>query len=115
MKLEARQYARTKLGMIGKIINNSCYIKLGLKKGNYIAIEEDDISKTSFNIIDLIEVGDYVNGLEVDRIIKRNRKIEPSTMIYCKYGNNFIGFYNDEIKSIVTKEQYKNIEYRIGE
>lgn len=76
---------------------------------------KENVIKASYNIIDILEVGDYVNGLEVDRIIKRNRKIEPSTMIYCKYGNNFIGFYNDEIKSVITHEQMRQIAYKVGE
>lgn len=119
MKLEVGMYVRTKKYGIAKIIggiSDKFNIDVFKKDGCTLRCQKErDILKASFNIVDLIEAGDYVNGLEVDRIIKRNRKIEPSTMIYCKYGNNFIGFYNDEIKSIMTKEQYKNIEYRIGE
>ena len=133
MKLEVGMYVRTKCG-IAKITDIICgqdvkfdnenifednddkthHMYDGISKNDYF-FKHEIVGEPSFDIIDLVREGDYVNGLEVDRIIKRNRKIESSTMICCKYGNSFIGFYNDEIKSIMTKEQYKNIEYRIGE
>ena len=72
MKLEAGQFARTKLGTIGKIENNSFYIKLRLKKGNYITIEEDDRFKASYSIIDILEVGDYANGYYVSKIWEKD-------------------------------------------
>ena len=42
-------------------------------KTNQKAPTKEEIIKSSPNIIDLIEVGDYVNGLKVD---KKNKKIE---------------------------------------
>ena len=73
--------------------------------------------KSSPNIIDLIDVGDYVNGYLVtdisldaykDKIIfVGQRKIEES--------GYYRSYYNSQIKSVVTKEQFSNCEYRIGE
>ena len=59
-------YVRTKKGLIGKIID----INLGDFQTRYELDNSDefhyeyrnDIIKSSPNIIDLIEIGDYVNG-----------------------------------------------------
>lgn len=80
---------------------------------------EDSIIKSSPNIIDLIEVGDYVNGLKVSSVggTYYGRKDKA---IYCDYCENketgkWTMIYDDEIKSIVTKEQFSSMEYKVGE
>ena len=67
--------------------------------------------KSSPNIIDLIEVGDYVNGLPVMKI-EINEDGERN--IYVGEENTTFGWlvYYD-IKSIVTKEQFEAIKYEI--
>ena len=66
-------YVRTKKGMIAKIINKQD-ISGGLHNkeevfildnGNRLAINSCKVIKSSPNIIDLIEVGDYANGNKV--------------------------------------------------
>ncbi len=76
-----------------------------------LTINEEEIIKSSPNIIDLIEVGDYVNGKKVI-----DKWEEPDWYGY------FIKLEGEEtvptirkIKSIVTKEQFSQMEYRIGE
>ena len=69
-------------------------------------ILKEDIIKSSPNIIDLIEVGDYVNGERVINIIKKYKYLEASD-------EEFV-IDEKDIKSIVTKEQFKEMEYRIG-
>ena len=72
------------------------------------------IVKVSHNIIDLIEVGDYVNGhlvkatyLDgVTKYIKLDNAYE---------NNDGVRTYSEDIKLVVTKEQFENISYRIGE
>ena len=66
--------------------------------------EELKEMKSSSNIIDLIEIGDYVNGYEV-----------TSKDQFLGFGNHDWYMTNDEIKSIVTHEQFSQMEYRIGE
>ena len=68
----------------------------------------DDIVKHSKNIIDLIEVGDYVNGSEVEEISKDTIWLKDMRDIDKKDAKK-------EIKSIVTKEQFTNMEYKINE
>ena len=80
-------------------------------------VNEEDILKSSPNIIDLIEVGDYVNGYLVTDIsldayknkiiFVGQRKIEES--------GYYRSYYNSQIKSVVTKEQFSSMEYRMGE
>lgn len=68
------------------------------------------IVKASYEILDLIELGDYVNGYEVMAISEfkdGSRYIEFDEERYlCK---------NYQVKSIVTKEQFSQMEYKIGE
>lgn len=76
--------------------------------------EYDDyykIIKSSSNIIDLIEVGDYVNGNPVCLIKEdeHNRKWVYTDSNY-KYG-----YLEKDIKSILTKEQFKREEYIVNE
>ena len=71
-------------------------------------IHEQDVVKSSPNIIDLIEVGDYVNGyLVIEKDINNELRyidLKDRNMKYVKYL---------DIKSIVTKEQFKNMEYEV--
>ena len=71
--------------------------------------ELEDIVNHSKNIIDLIEVGDYVNGYKVlnvyDNYIEiNNPELLYDCIVYEKVREN-------NIKSILTKEQYKSVEY----
>jgi hypothetical protein len=69
-----------------------------------------DEYKHSANIIDLIEIGDYVNGKEVIDFMLENGKRKGIIV-----DADIWGFDIDEIKSIVTKEQFESMKYRIGE
>ena len=117
--MEVGDYVRTKSGGIGKTIeidnNASCShiitdnetFGLGWdgEQVNWDFITE--IVKSSPNIIDLIEVGDYINGLPV-RFVEENR-------IDIGQAEDYLWLKNEHIKSIVTKEQFEAMEYRIGE
>ena len=68
--------------------------------------------KPSPNIIDLIEVGDYVNGYLVTT---GNQGVGS---IYIDLREDLGGrtkLYEQDIKSIVTKEQFESMEYKIGD
>ena len=109
-------YVRTKKGEIGKIIGYideptdyffNCYVTT--LKTNFIDtyITEYNNIKSSSNIIDLIEIGDYVNGCIV--INKNDDAIQVIQLIIP------FDLKEKDIKSIVTKEQFKSMEYKIGE
>ena len=72
-------------------------------------IKETDIVKQSENIVDLIEVGDYVNGVEV---IHFQDDIFHS---YYELANHFLVSRKkpEDIKSIVTKEQFKSVSFEV--
>ena len=73
---------------------------------HYLLEDSRAITKASYNIIDLIEEGDYVNGEEV--IDKRFGEIALGSFL------NEIHYINSiDIETIVTKEQFKNMEYKI--
>lgn len=123
-KINIGMYVRTKDGIIDKVIidynghcaSPNCECKHVSCAKNYY--DEDNIVKASYNIIDILEVGDYVNGYPVTAILSSNNKVYE---IQVKRPNNRNGVWienikkNEDIKSILTDEQFKNMEYRIGE
>ena len=119
MKLEVGQFVRTKDGIIDKVIidynghcaSPNCECKHISCAKNYY--DEDKIVKASYNIIDILEVEDFVNRHLVIDIMRNNRKDEPSRMIYCEYGNGLRGFYNEGIKSVITHEQMEQMTYKV--
>ena len=96
MKLEVGMYVRT--------INGKIWIITSQKA---IYGHRKDIIKASHNIIDLIEVGDYVNGLPV-RFVEESR-------VDIGQAEDYFWLKNQHIKSIVTHEQLEQMEYKVGE
>lgn len=130
MKLELKEnmYVRTKDGIIAKvdyIDDNTIFFDKELYRiyGDSIDfLEKDDLEriiKASYNIIDILEEGDYVNGYKVTGIggTYHGRK---DIAIYCDYQENektgkWIMIYDDEIKSVITYEQMEQMAYKVGE
>ena len=127
MKLEEGMYVRTKYNGISKIVDyindpTHYFFKCYKLDRDYINCEEYiteiDVLKTSHNIIDLIEVEDYVNGSKVINInydLNYDEDIVESITIfdYSIEGNDIL--HNEEIKSIVTHEQMEQMAYKVGE
>ena len=118
--MKVGDYVRTKNGNIGRIIEYhteptdyyfNCYeTDLSDNFMEKYLTEYQDI-KSSPNIIDLIEAGDYVNGFKV--VWKDiNKKIFS---IHNYYASENIINDSKKIKSILTREQFESMEYRIGE
>ena len=91
--------------IIDKNANNVPYVSL------------KNIIKASFDITDILEVGDYVNGHEVKDIDYafydialnvKNPRIVP-------YIDNIKNAYIDNIKSVITHEQMEQMAYKVGE
>jgi hypothetical protein len=78
--------------------------------------------KSSPNIIDLIEVGDYVNGLRVEE--NKYGELYTSYVYYggdigkqCEVYTIWLEEYKeneDYIDSILTKEQFENMEFKVN-
>ena len=112
--IEIGDYIRLKNGDIGKYFIRQFINYIDINDNLWGIDIENDIVKHSKNIIDLIEVGDYVNGEKVEKINEPSLANDYNRLIFC---NEREGEYNlllnREIKNVVTKEQFKNIEYRL--
>lgn len=123
MKSELREnmYIRTKDGIIAKvdyIDDDTIFFDKDLYRtyGDGIDFLEKDnlerIVKASYNIIDILEVGDYVNG---DKVIKIFNPMFLS-IGELPYIITINGKYEEqEIETILTKEQMEQIAYKVGE
>ena len=125
MKLEVGMYCR-----YNNFQNKIKIAKIkGIQKANevfqydYINFDNDDgeleinIIKASYNIIDILEVGDYVNGQKV-------YYDEELDFLYVQSFDANGEFYQesitkqsfiDNIKSVITHEQMEQMEYKIKE
>lgn len=117
MKLEVGMYVRTKHG-IRKIIDidednnyyiDKTYINDFRQEINCIS-DNCIIGEPSFNIIDLIEEGDYVNGSWVNEIVDGKPIHEDYNDPYYSFG-----WENEDIKSVITHEQMEQMAYKVGE
>ena len=139
--IEVGEYVRTKTGIIGKIqyveyveidkghkVLDECtfdrpiYYEYG--EGYYRIYDDEEFEEVilnhSKNIIDLIQPGDYVNGYKIVNIEKEYYNLNLDKVLPLKNPNLIIGNEEglltiNEILSIVTKEQFKSIEYKVGE
>lgn len=110
-KIEVNEYVRFNNGEIGKVID----IKENPSRIVYSEYGEigliSDIVKHSKQLIDLIEVGDIVNGMEVLDIHKPRDLWEPIEIRVDSRYTNFI--LVEDIKTILTKEQMEANQYVI--
>lgn len=128
MKLEVGMYVRFKdkrsNTYIRKIIDipkdnryASIYIDKEANYTNHLSFK--NVLKASNSIIDLIEVGDYVNELPVEGYYTRYDEEKDD---YIKIGivtleDYWKGTFTsvEDIKSIVTKEAFESMEYKLGD
>lgn len=128
MEIEVEEYVRTKDGKIATFDRYSsrketsiykspfnCFIKLPNRK-TPLQCHRDYIVKHSKNIIDLIEVGDCVNGYKVISI-DINAPNDCKECIELDRNNTYEYQWisRNEIKTILTKEQYMQNCYKIPE
>ena len=106
-EIEVGDFVRVN-GIIGKVeqIGNSLF---WIEDGSSYSLDDKSV-KHSKNIIDLIEVGDYVNGYPVRRIANFNNELynfDLNTMEWTPLKDIDV-YYN-----ILTKEQYMQNCYKI--
>ena len=128
MKLEVGQFVRTKNGTIFKIIGgnvdmweididysylskceNEDYNSYAYNKNN--SLFEYLVVKASYNIIDILEVGDMVNSLIVTKISEDNETKKKYINLY----GSLCEWENEDIKSVITHEQMEQMAYKVGE
>lgn len=129
MKLKPGMYIRTKNG-IAKIINTSFSneyvddalvvdkeLEFGFVGSNdEFLCDKKNVIKASNNIINIIEVGDYVNGYQVVEkpyIYQNIEFVSVDTQDSWSWGKGEMPC--TEIKTILTKEQFENNCYEIGD
>ena len=106
--IKPNDYVRTYNGRIYKVTN--AYV-LKVTCG-HTSLRYSEITKHSPNIIDLIEVGDYVNG---ERVIYIDN-LTGSLRQYNVAGEDVektCGHWQEDIKSVVTHEQFNSIKYEV--
>lgn len=110
--MEIGEYIRTRLGIskiIGDLGPNLYEVdKNGHPMQNKFSyyIENGEILKHSENILDLINVGDFVNGYRVYHITGHYVAVESAE----KYD---LCFEEQDIRTIVTREQFKSMQYKL--
>ena len=109
-EIEVNEYVRTNKGNIGQVIgifNGHCQAKYHIQFQGKVKVKRQYLSthtiiKHSKQLIDLIEVGDYVNGeLITDKWDTRISSIRSN-------------FSSEDIKTILTKESYMANCYKVG-
>ena len=114
-------YVRTKDGIIQKItdvFNTSMEIATDRGQRIYHYI---NIVKSSPQIIDLIEAGDYINGLRVEK--NKYGELYTSYVYYggdigkqCEVYTTWLKEYTEDmIYEVVTHEQMEAMQYRVEE
>ena len=102
--IKVGEYVRTKNGEIDKVKNNDYYMQqyIECEKGLYL---RDNITKHSFNLIDLLEYGDYIN---LERILDITEEyIRTTETIHNK------SWLAKNITSILTHEQFEANAYKV--
>lgn len=112
--MEVNDYVRTEWGDIERIVrvdNDNIIVEIEEDEDGRTYSKmcyKEEIIKSSPNIIDILEVGDYVNGyLIIEKDINNELRyidLKDRNMKYVKYL---------DIKSIVTKEMFSSIEYEV--
>jgi hypothetical protein len=118
MKVNVNDYVRTKDG-ISKVValySNAIFNDKNKRIENNLIIKSSE--GTPKGLLSLIEVGDYVNGYKVESV---DTEYESGVYIEIPFvDSESIGCNVDlirpkEIESIVTREMFESMEYKVGE
>ena len=123
MKLEVGQFARLKSGYIVKVLNvKDDWIETDTK---FITRTfPKDFVKASYNIIDILEVGDYANGYYISKILEKDeithyvnetpiKRKEREIVIQAPSYSGIEILKNKNIKSVITHDQIEQMEYNV--
>lgn len=115
MEIEVGEYVRNNKGNIGKVIgifDGHCIAKYHIEFQGNVKVKRQYLStNTIVNhnkiISKIVEVGDYVNGKEVIEVREQEGKI------YLMTGYVPQSYIKEDIKSIVTHEQFEQNSYKV--
>ena len=114
MDLKLNMYVRTEHGIykINGYINNNYTQKFTYIDNLGVSdfLDKNQVIKASRNIIDLIEVGDIIT---TNNLCGEVTHIEGDKIYTTCYDGEYC--YDYQIQSILTKEQFESMSYKVGE
>ena len=119
MDIKAEEYVRTNRGYFYKIkkirksdVSEEVYIVRAHGDNYNFYLRKDNIVKHSKNIIDLIEVGDYVNGYRILNIVNlANSDKKVFTICKSDFKDICRVWGEEDIETILTHEQMEENQY----
>lgn len=124
MKLNVEMYVRTDLGEIGRItsiVKDNVFSDNEMIFYNSKPFLKGKEVKASHNIIDILEEGDYINGLRIEK--NKYGELYTSYVYYggdigkqCEVYTTWLKEYKEDmIYDFATHEQMKQIAYKVDE
>lgn len=119
--IKVGDFVRLKQGYIGTVENINDFREPSMKyvvdiqKIDLVFVGDDDIVKQSKNLIDLIEEGDYVNGIKIYCLEKAVDYLGRNYIYVNKLYSNAKPILEEDIKTILTKELYEANCYKVEE
>lgn len=125
-ELKENMYVRTEKGIakIKKIFPDGSepYFEAKYETDTYLEIYYDseyvseyDVLKASYNIIDILEIGDIISFYEDIDNYKKQYVIGMPDLITLDEIKDKITNDNIRLVSILTKEQFEQMAYKVGE
>ena len=124
MKLEVGQFVRFKdkrnityIRKIREIPQDNRYASIYLdKEANYSkGLSLKNIIKASYNIIDILEVDDFVSTITGECAVIAGVYNDINNKKYLRLCNCIGEYYENDIKSVITHEQIEQMSYKIKE
>ena len=122
--IEVNEYVRINMdnrncigiGRVSRIVNETIYVNMNNKYNLPVSFQIDKIVKHSKQLIDLIEVGDIVNGREVKHIAMFEGFPDYPKLIFVDETHLIPDdtCENEDIKTILTHEQFEANCYKVG-
>ena len=76
---------------------------------------KENVIKASYNIIDILEVGDYVSTITGECAVIVGIYNDINGKKYIRLCNCIGEYYEDDIKSVITHEQMEQMAYKVEE
>lgn len=122
-KIEVGEYVRVNndnrncigIGKVTRLVNESIYVNMNNKYNLLVCFQINNIVKHSKQLIDLIEVGDIVNGYRVENVINEGPCPSGKCVdIDSSKDSSECTLWEEDIQTILTKEQMEANCYKVG-
>lgn len=113
-EIEADEFIRTTSGHIFKVDKERKVLQ-GIK---FLNVQYGNIINHKKKLIDLVKEGDYVNGhlivkIRIDPFNNKKQLFTEHWEYNWQGDGTLLVFYENDIKTIVTKELFKSTEYKV--